>query len=62
MGRKGIGKLAPFGIAQTVDVVTSALVDDLPVVHWLRFDLKALLSEGAVRYPTTLEYCSKADR
>ncbi len=57
MGRKGIGKLAPFGIAQTVDVVTSALVDDLPVVHWLRFDLKALLSEGSgeVSYhPTVL--------
>ncbi len=46
MGRKGIGKLAPFGIAQTVDVVTSAIADGVPVAHWLRFDLKALLAQG----------------
>jgi hypothetical protein len=47
MGRKGIGKLAPFGIAQAVDVVTSALVDGVTVVHWLRFNLRALLTQGS---------------
>jgi Histidine kinase-, DNA gyrase B-, and HSP90-like ATPase len=46
MGRKGIGKLAAFGIARTVEVVTSAIQDDKPIVHWLRFDLDALLAKG----------------
>ncbi len=39
MGRKGIGKLAPFGIARVVHVVT---VRD-GVAMWLRFDYAAML-------------------
>lgn len=46
MGRKGIGKLAPFGIARKVQVITAAVVDDEPVVHWLAFDLEKLLAQG----------------
>lgn len=40
MGRKGIGKLAPFGIARVVHVVT---VQD-GVAMWLRFDYAAMLA------------------
>jgi hypothetical protein len=46
MGRKGIGKLAAFGIAKTVQVITSAIHDGRPIVHWLQFDLEALLAQG----------------
>lgn len=47
MGRKGIGKLAPFGIAKTVDVVTAnANADGVVAVHWLRFDLRGMLAQG----------------
>jgi hypothetical protein len=51
MGRKGIGKLAPFGIAQQMDVVTCAIVDDKPTVHWLQFRLNDLLKnvDGAYK-------------
>lgn len=45
MGRKGIGKLAPFGIARQMDVVTCAVTDGVPAVHWLRFDLTDLLKQ-----------------
>jgi hypothetical protein len=45
MGRKGIGKLAPFGIARRVDAVTCATVDGKPIVHWLRFELDDLLKQ-----------------
>lgn len=55
MGRKGIGKLAPFGIARVVDVVTSAVnvAGSPPIVHWLRFRLSELLGVGEAekRYP-----------
>ena len=47
MGRKGIGKLAPFGIARLVDVVTAAVSDGATKVYWLRFDLAALLHQGS---------------
>lgn len=40
MGRKGIGKLAPFGIAKKVDVLTVKG----RVATWLRFDYPAMLS------------------
>ena len=39
MGRKGIGKLAPFGIARVVHVITV----QRGVVMWLRFDYEAML-------------------
>lgn len=42
MGRKGIGKLAPFGIARTVDVLT---VQE-NVLNWLRFDYHKMLQEN----------------
>jgi hypothetical protein len=41
MGRKGIGKLAPFGIAQTISLFT---VQE-GTVTWLSFDLKAMLEQ-----------------
>lgn len=46
MGRKGIGKLAPFGIARYVDVLTCAKDDKSGGVYWLRFDLASLLGQG----------------
>lgn len=46
MGRKGIGKLAAFGIARTVQVITCAIQEGKPTVHWLRFELEALLARG----------------
>lgn len=43
MGRKGIGKLAPFGVAKIVDLVTVRG----GLVTWLRFDYDAMLdAEG----------------
>lgn len=42
MGRKGIGKLAPFGIARTVDVVTCAA----GLVSWFSLDLDGLIAAG----------------
>ncbi len=56
MGRKGIGKLAAFGIARSVHLVTSAIQDGKPIVHWLRFDLAALLAlgDGQVSYKPEL--------
>lgn len=54
MGRKGIGKLAPFGIARVMDVVTVApTVGDQPAhAYWLRFELAELLprSDRKVEY------------
>lgn len=52
MGRKGIGKLAPFGIAQIVHVIT---------VHegtamWLRFDYAAMLDSEQQDASTTAIY------
>ncbi|MCQ3002572.1 ATP-binding protein [Pseudomonas syringae] len=44
MGRKGIGKLAPFGVARIVHVVTV----QAGITMWLRFDYEMMLkSEGA---------------
>jgi hypothetical protein len=53
MGRKGIGKLAPFGIARQMDVITSAVSDGKVVVHWLRFDLDELLKQREGTYRPT---------
>ncbi|CAH0244619.1 ATP-binding protein [Stenotrophomonas lactitubi] len=46
MGRKGIGKLASFGIARIIDIVTAAQTDAGTKVIWLRFDRDALLGQG----------------
>lgn len=50
MGRKGIGKLAPFGIARTVDLISVTKKS----VTWLRFRLPALLDESASAGPTSI--------
>lgn len=42
MGRKGIGKLAPFGVARILDLVTVKN----GAVTWLRFDYAAMLKES----------------
>lgn len=43
MGRKGIGKLAPFGVAKEIDLLT---VKDYKAT-WLRFDLEAMLRSSS---------------
>lgn len=48
MGRKGLGKLAPFGIARTVDVITV----NSGKVNWFTLDLDKILAVGATgSYP-----------
>lgn len=54
MGRKGIGKLAGFGIAQTVDVISAPnpkLRKDPETsnqkIYWLRFNLSDLLAKAS---------------
>ncbi|MEN9372967.1 MAG: hypothetical protein RIR79_519 [Pseudomonadota bacterium] len=53
MGRKGIGKLAGFGIAQTIDIISSPhykirLNEEnvAPTFYWLRFSLKDLVEKS----------------
>ena len=46
MGRKGIGKLAGFGISNLVDVITCSKESDSLVFHWLRFDLDEILKRS----------------
>jgi hypothetical protein len=43
MGRKGIGKLAPFGIARSVDVITCAEGK----INWFTLDLDDLVAAGS---------------
>ncbi len=52
MGRKGIGKLAGFGIAKTIDILSvpnakRRSAEDAPVVklYWLRFHLNQIIAE-----------------
>ena len=54
MGRKGIGKLAGFGIAKTIDVISSPnpkLRTNIPAgenkFYWLRFSLKELVAKSS---------------
>jgi hypothetical protein len=42
MGRKGIGKLAPFGVARQVDVITA----HDQKINWFTLDVEALLRQG----------------
>lgn len=50
MGRKGIGKLAPFGVARSVDLITCKANK----VTWLRFDYDAIRGEGENAEPGEL--------
>lgn len=50
MGRKGIGKLAPFGVARTVDLLTCKGGQ----VSWLRFDYDKIRGEGENAEPGEL--------
>ncbi|HDZ5419706.1 ATP-binding protein [Vibrio harveyi] len=45
MGRKGIGKLAPFGIAQKLSLLTVSRETQL--CYWIEIDLQGLLSESS---------------
>lgn len=54
MGRKGIGKLAPFGIARTVDLVTAAKSEGGVLFNWLRIELSKILELGTASTPTEL--------
>jgi hypothetical protein len=53
MGRKGIGKLAGFGIARTVDVISTPnheirkIINEPQKFYWLRFELADLLSKAS---------------
>jgi len=46
MGRKGIGKLAPFGIARTVELLTAARNEGTILFNWLRIELLRILELG----------------
>ncbi|KWS53738.1 MULTISPECIES: ATP-binding protein [Pseudomonas syringae group] len=54
MGRKGIGKLAGFGIAQTVDIISTPnnrlrnTGESTRKIYWLRFTLKDLLQKSNI--------------
>lgn len=50
MGRKGIGKLAPFGVARTVDLLTCKAGQ----ISWLRFDYDQIRGEGENAEPGEL--------
>lgn len=54
MGRKGIGKLAPFGIARQVQVLTASKVDEEVRFNWLRIELGRILELGSNAGPNTL--------
>jgi len=44
MGRKGIGKLAPFGIATKIDIISVAkgVATDSPLINWFRLNLEGI--------------------
>lgn len=44
MGRKGIGKLAPFGIARKLSLITVS--EDSELFYWIELDLSGMLSES----------------
>lgn len=54
MGRKGIGKLAPFGIAQKLSVVTVDKEDNR--CYWLEIDLAELLNDSEDNSQEPLKY------
>lgn len=54
MGRKGIGKLAPFGIAQKLSVITINKEDKL--CYWLEIDLFKLLDNSNDNSQEALNY------
>ena len=54
MGRKGIGKLAPFGIAQKLSVITVNEEDNL--CYWLEIDLAELLNTSEDNSQEPLKY------
>lgn len=54
MGRKGIGKLAPFGIAKRLSVVTISAATNR--CSWIVIELPALLQDGAEDSDKPLEY------
>ena len=62
MGRKGIGKLAGFGIARTIDIVSSPnqiLRKDEPApavkFYWLRFSLQELVAKSNAAFASAYE-------
>lgn len=54
MGRKGIGKLAPFGIAQKLSLLTISRHSGL--CYWIEMDLHGLLSESQENSEEQLRY------
>ena len=62
MGRKGIGKLAGFGIARTIDIVSSpnqVLRKDEPApeakFYWLRFSLREIVAKSNAAFASAYE-------
>lgn len=66
MGRKGIGKLAGFGIAHSVDIISIPnhklrQTSGAPEVYWLRFHLGQMLEKSKTLGPTGYEPVVLAD-
>lgn len=52
MGRKGIGKLAPFGIARIIDVVTVSKTQKGRMLNWFRLDFDGIAKTHNQEHPT----------
>jgi Holliday junction resolvase len=59
MGRKGIGKLAPFGIANTIDVITIYQKDRNRRVNWFTLDLPDILRQQELSAESDIRYRAK---
>lgn len=55
MGRKGIGKLAGFGISNVIEVVTYSKEEDKSVFRWFRFELDNILKKSQAKEDVTYE-------
>ena len=55
MGRKGIGKLAGFGISNVIEVVTYSKEEDKSVFRWFRFELDNILKKSQATEDFTYE-------
>lgn len=55
MGRKGIGKLAGFGISNVIEVVTYSKEEDKSVFRWFRFELDNILKKSQATEDVTYE-------
>lgn len=52
MGRKGIGKLAPFGISRLIDVITVSKDGRKRVLNWFRLDFNGIAKTHNQEHPS----------